>query len=551
MESNITSGSHSQVNIPLEQLNTKSRSDEQEPPIRIGLNRIHLNNSGAQTPRNNLQDLWFGIKSEEPRQGYYTITWHVGPTNNSQLFDLVLEVETCSTKCKLWAKTSEEEVEAITCKDTPNGVRICLQQKLHLEHNSKIAFRLSARLHPTNASSEHGSGFEACSVELVRLGTETPEEDFDYEVEAPGKALQRPNDVTFGQMAPVFATDVSASGEHIVILSADRNNAYIHVLDINDAIQTSASTAIRAGYIIPLKQGQFDTMQLVKIAISSDGEHIALYQEPYEDGLPPQHSRHISILFHFHAFRLNYDSQSMKLVKDPVIQQLEAHFVGYGRFLARNEFQPDKKDFMERDNSAHGDYFVAINESRIDVYDVDNGWKPLFGYNISDLGSMRSRMRQLRILHQSISGPHFVWMENGQNVSVWDLESGANVKYISVNNPDSSQQDIISYLAVSPGGKLLALAGKDWVRTYFMDSCIEICKATIDDGAVLNIEFIDHDKSLLVTIGKPSMEQTSVIMDAMNLSSWQSHKNEFPSSCYTSRRIARPSNGPGVMITVN
>ncbi|KAK3816045.1 MAG: hypothetical protein J3Q66DRAFT_369660 [Benniella sp.] len=538
---------------------------------------------GAQTSQNNLQDLWFGI--EELRQGYYTITWHVVPTNNGQLFDLVLEVETCSTKCKLWAKASKEEVESITCKDTSSGVRIPLQQKLHLEHYSKIAVRLSARLYPTSASSEHGSGFEVCSVELVRLGTETPGKDFDhnllymirvltaslvcafrsldYEVEAPGQIMRRPNDMTFGQMSPIFATDVSASGEHIAILSADHNNAYIHVVDIDDAIQTSASNVIRADYTIPLKEGQFDTMQLVKIAISSDGEHIALYQEPYEDSLPPEHSEPVSIRFPFHAFQLNCittrdpqtasDSQSMKPVKDTAIQQLKDRFIGYGKFLARDGFQSGKKDFIERDHSAHGEYFVAINESRINVYDVGNGWKPLFGHNIGDLATMRSRTKQLQMLHQSISGPQFVWMEDAQNVSVWDLESGANTKYITVNNPDSSQQDIISYLAVSPGGKLLALAGKDWIRTYFMDSCIEICKTTIDNGTVLNIEFIDRDKSLLVTIGKPSMEQTSIIMDAMNLSSWQNHRREFPSSCYTSRRIARPSNGPqdGVMMAVN
>jgi len=239
----------------------------------------------------------------------------------------------------------------------------------------------------------------------------------------------------------------------------------------------------------------------------------------------------------------------MRLVEDPAIQQLKDHFIGYGKFLNRGSSRSGNEVFGEHSSNEHGDYFVAINESRINVYDVNNHWKPLFGHNIVDLGSMGSRTKQLRMLHKSISGSHFVWMEDGQNVSVWDLESGANIKYISVNNPYTSQeqQDEISHLAVSSGGKLLALSGKNWIRAYFLDSCIEICKVTIDDdvGTVMNIEFIDQAKSLLVMIGKPSMEQTSVIMDAMNLPSWLSHKREFPSSCYTNIHIARPPDGQG------
>ncbi|KAF9364402.1 hypothetical protein BGX34_001665 [Mortierella sp. NVP85] len=496
--------------------------------------------------------------SEELLPGYYTVTWCMAPMNNNQLFDLVFEVETCSTESKLWAKTSKEEIGSISPKDPSNGIRLRLQQKLHLKHSGKIVIRLSVRLSASpDASSGQGSKFGACSAELVRLGTEAPGEDFDYEVKAPGKMLLQLDNKTFGQMAPIFAIDISASGEYLAILSADHDNAYVHILDINDALQKSASSSIRASYTITLQRGQFDNMQLVKIAISSDGAHIALYQKPCGDDLSGGRTEPGSFRFPFHAFQLNFVSpkerqnvsDTMRLVDDPAIQQLKDHFIGYGKFLDRGRSKSGNEDFREHNSSEHGDYFVAINETRISVYDVDNHWKPLFGHNIGDLGSMGSRTEQLRMLHQSISGPHFVWMENRQNVSVWDLESGANVKYISVNNPYTSQeqQDEISHLAVSPGGKLLALAGKNWIRTYFMDSYIEICKVTIDDddGTIMNVEFIDQDKSLLVMIGKPSMQQTSVIMDAMSLSSWPSHKRKFPSSCYTNIQVARVPDGPG------
>ncbi|KAK3816047.1 MAG: hypothetical protein J3Q66DRAFT_440553 [Benniella sp.] len=554
-------GGHS--DIQLKQLQTRSRSDEQEPQIRIDLKRIRLNNPGAQTSRDN--DLWFGAQSEELRPGYYTITWCMGPMNYSRLSDLIFEAETCSTKCKLWAKTSIEEIEPISPKDPSSGLRLRLQQKLHLEHSSKVVVRLSIRLSSSpDVFSGQESEFGARSVELVRLGTEAPGEDFDYEVKAPGKMLLQHNvtpDEKIDQIAPILAADVSASGEYIAILSADHKNAYVYILDIS-AVQKSACGAIRASHAIPLQDDQFDSIQLVGIAISYNGAHVVIYQKPNGDNLEPRRSEPASVPFPFHALQLNCitakdllttDRQSMSPVEGRAIQQLKDRFLGYGKFLSRDRLKSGNEEFRERDNGAYGDYFVAINESRINVYDVDNNWKPLFGYNIGDLVSMESRTKQLRMLHQSISGSQFVWMEDGQNVSVWDLESGANVKYISVNNPDTLYQDEISHLAVSPGGKLLALAGKNWIRTYFMDSCIAICTTTIDDGTVMNIEFIDKDKSLLVTIRKPSMEQTSVIMDAMNLPSWPSHKREFPSSCSTSLHVARLSNGPqdGFMMAVN
>ncbi|KAF9364398.1 hypothetical protein BGX34_001661 [Mortierella sp. NVP85] len=364
---------------------------------------------------------------------------------------------------------------------------------------------------------------------------------------ASGTALRQVGEKPFA--AGIFATDVSASGEYIAVLSADYNNAYIHILNINDALHVSEKSDIT----IPLQQDQFIAIQHVGVTISSDGTYVALYLEPHGNfgTRPGKPSPFPFCAFEFRSasekdpqkgsvfgsLGRSFDKISQKLargadytndspekwnnewspIKDQTISQLKDHFIGYGKFLARDKFKSDNEVIIEDGNSAHGNYFVAVNESRINVYDVDN---------------------------------------DKQNVSVWDLKTGSNIKYISVNNPDNpnTHQDIISYLAVSPGGKLLALAGKDWIRTYFMDSCIEICETTIDDGSVLSIEFIDQGKNLLVTTDKPSPERTLVIMDALNLSARDIHTTELPPSFYSSPHIARPSTAPGrygVMMTDN
>jgi hypothetical protein len=50
----------------------------------------------------------------------------------------------------------------------PSRYRLRLQQRLHLQYESEVIARLSGQV----------TEFGVCSVELVRLGTETPEEDF-------------------------------------------------------------------------------------------------------------------------------------------------------------------------------------------------------------------------------------------------------------------------------------------------------------------------------------------------------------------------------------
>ncbi|KAF9345521.1 hypothetical protein BGX34_004675, partial [Mortierella sp. NVP85] len=182
------------------------------------------------------------------------------------------------------------------------------------------------------------------------------------------------------------------------------------------------------------------------------------------------------------------------------------------------------------------EYFVACDESRITVYDVDNRFQPLYGISIGGLNYMKNRADQLRMLHKSLQGPVFVWLEAMQHVSIWDIVSGSNLKYISIHNPHSQ-----SHIKVSPGGRLMTLAGKNWIRTYFMDSSGKICSKVIHEGDVLNIEFLDHNETLLATIGKPSKEQITLIMDAVNLSSWSSTPMTLPSSSYSIQHVVKQS----------
>jgi len=396
----------------------------------------------------------------------------------------------------------------------------------------------------------------------------------EHEVRSPVQVSQRFDMSVVSPKAQIIAADISSSGNYITILSAEQDNAHVSVWKMDGSHQTkdtdtatgnrhdlqshsNARNDPMASVAIPLK-GAFDIMQCVRIAISSDGSRIAIYRQPFDDSLAQGGSAPNSSALHFRQPQLSQSDDcvvpvddkkvprlpSLEWIKNTTPDLLKDPFIGFGKFVARDKFRSDDEGSVSR---LYGDYFVAVDKSRIAVYqcgyDGDKSWKLLYGIAIGELCSMGSRVKQLEMLHKSIEGPAFVWMEDPQNVSVWDLMSGTNLKYISVNNPQSRHQSVIQHLTVSPGGKLMALAGNDWIRTYFMGSGIEICNTIVHDGKILNIEFLDEDKSILILIGKPSMEQISVIMDAMELPLMYSSPRTFPSSSYDVKRFIRTSEG--------
>ncbi|KAF8933543.1 hypothetical protein BGZ58_006264 [Dissophora ornata] len=488
------------------------------------------------------------------KRGYYSIIWCISPRHLGQVLlkGLVFEVEARFMK-----------------------------QKLHLRFDSQVSVRLYGDLHAPLSEQEAGSGLEGHFgvhyLELERLGSDNSRNNRDYIVEAPGRKLhlldvrtcQQSQDVVqYAPMAQIFAMDTSASRAYVAVLSATVSAAYVGIWDIETALPASSNGLQELGRqsitshppmataSIPLQEGEFDNMRLVRIAISSDGSSVAIYQQPHDDDLAPDETTPENFQFPFRVFQVKTSftvaeklpsAVTTALIEDTTTQRSMAQFVGFGKFMAKEKIVPTGNDTLS------GDYFIACNESRINLYDANNDWKPLYGIAIGGLCSMKSRMKQLRMLVQSIEGPIFVWWEDAQNVSLWDIVTGSSLKYISVNNPRSRIQHEIEYLTVSRGGRLLALGGRDWIRTFFMDSGIEICHTVVNEGQILDISFLDEDKSLLVTLSKSTMEQISVIMDALNLSFRHCAVRQFPSSTYSIQHVTQLSDRTPehVMMAVN
>ncbi|KAF9188590.1 hypothetical protein BGZ50_001243 [Haplosporangium sp. Z 11] len=492
------------------------------------------------------------------------------------LKELIFEVVAPLIKYKLWAKLSKDQIESI---DVPGMVRLRLQQKLHLRFDSQVFLRIYGVLHSTLDQDEALSGqdnhFAVHYVELEPLGPDTSKGDRDVIVKAPGKMLQQLDARAcelphrsrgYLPTAQIFAIDVSASGAYSVVLSATRMNAYIGIWDLESTLRSTptiiqeptpfsvTSQPPMASIALPLQEGDFDCMRLVRVAISSDGSSVAIYQQPHEEDMAPGDATPDTFKFAFRLFHVKSDFTDVErlqgtsfstdtLVEDVSITKIMDHFVGYGKFL-RKDLLLGRHDSVHNKGTASGDYFIACTESRINLYDASKKWKRLYGIAIGSLSSTTYRVAQLRALFCSIQGSTFAWWEDQQNVSVWDLVTGANVKYISINNNRNRVQNEIEHLTVSKGGRLLALAGPDWIKTFFMDSGIEACETVIKEengSRILDIQFLDEDKSLLVTTGRSTVEQNSMIMDALNLSFHHCASRQFPSSTYSIQMVTRLS----------
>ncbi|KAK3815318.1 MAG: hypothetical protein J3Q66DRAFT_441454 [Benniella sp.] len=549
---------------------SSDRQDNTDRPhhsIRIPFDGSSTGNFRVSKSLNYNGDLNFDarILQDVLSEGHYSIVWCVTPDHcGNILFDeLLFEVEVAPMKHKIWAKVSKDDIHSIRSMNTSRCLRLRLQQNLHIRKVGEVFTRISGRLH---AHSNDGEAtlprkfhFQVHYMELTRLEYGALDIDQDYEIRAPGQLLQRLN---VGK--EIISMDVSSSGEHVAILSADHEKAYVSIWDMEAVLRPTSTSDIknrgsnslsrsspRATFSIPLPNGDFTIMRLVRIAISSDGLRVVLYQQPHNDDSAPRKATSESSWFPPRCIRDNttyvtakdlqgaHLAQTTQLIEDTSIHPSMDQFVGYGKFMSRDTFGIGSQVSSDDIGGTYGDYFVTCNESRIAVYDVDKGFKSLYGISIGELYSMKTRADQLRILHQSLQGPAFVWLEDLQHVSIWDIVSGTNLKYISIHNPHSQSQDEIGHIKVSPGGRLMALAGKNWIRTFFMDSGIEISSKVIHEGDVLTIEFLDHDKALLVTIGKPSKEQISLIMDALNLSSWNSTPKTFPSSSYSIQHVGQ------------
>ncbi|KAG0256408.1 hypothetical protein BG011_004574 [Mortierella polycephala] len=520
------------------------------------------------------------IPKREVREGYYSVIWCMSPQHLGRLLlkELTFEVVAPLIKYKLWAKLSKDQIESL---DVSGMVRLRLQQKLHLRFDSQVFLRIFGELHSALDQDEALNGqdnhFAVHYVELEPLGPDTSKDDRDVIVKAPGKMLQQLDARAcelphcprgYLPTAQIFAVDVSASGAYSVVLSATRMNAYVGIWDLESTLRSTptmlhepaplsiTSQPPMASIALPLQEGDFNCMRLVRVAISSDGSSAAIYQQPHEEDMAPGDATPGTFKFPFRLFHVRSDftdvenlqetsSSTSTLVEDVSITKIMDHFVGYGKFL-RKDLLLGRHGYANNEETASEDYFVACTESRINLYDASRKWKRLYGIAIGSLSSTTYRVAQLRALFCSIEGSTFVWWEDQQNVSVWDLVTGANVKYISINNHSNRVQNEIEHLTVSKGGRLLALAGPDWIKTFFMDSGIEVCEAVIREGdgsRILDIQFLDEDKSLLVTTGKSTVEQHSVIMDARNLSFHHCASRRFPTSTYSIQMVTRLSSG--------
>ncbi|KAF9969882.1 hypothetical protein BGZ65_011555, partial [Modicella reniformis] len=170
--------------------------------------------------------------------------------------------------------------------------------------------------------------------------------------------------------------------------------------------------------------------------------------------------------------------------------------------------------------------FVACNGMYIDVFKVisEKEWTHIRAIRLTDLIPALNRRIMCKNMMEAISSNTFMWLEdNGLCCTLWDLQKGSNISYIS--NADNAKLSSSTFrgsckMAISPDESIVALASDDTLTTYYASSGIEIDTRKYSGHKVEHIAFQGRSNLLFVVVHRPmSLKLGSQILDPFRLKS--------------------------------
>ncbi|KAF9110687.1 hypothetical protein BGX27_006012 [Mortierella sp. AM989] len=322
----------------------------------------------------------------------------------------------------------------------------------------------------------------------------------------------------------------SKSGSILASLSLSDDKAFINVwnMAISDMRKGHAVTDFEYPGISDIPVG---------LAISPNGDQIAVYQEP-KIGQWKERSNIEEAEFQFKLFdnTLVYCPEAVSNTQDdwaPVIIPLRdftpslnpvdsvpgdlESFIGYGEFL--NDSKPST------DTNGHKSLFVACNGLYLDVFEItkDKKWKWMHSISLADLTPTISRRITCKMMMKSIKYNTFMWLEDdGICCTVWDLLKGTNVSYISDNERNHMGRETrYSKMAMSPSETIVILATTNGTLTTFVASTGAPIDSRVFPGfKIEHVGFHNNDTQPFVVLrDSESLKLSARILDSYQLRS--------------------------------
>ncbi|KAK3824983.1 MAG: hypothetical protein J3Q66DRAFT_98450 [Benniella sp.] len=366
-----------------------------------------------------------------------------------------------------------------------------------------------------------------------------------------------------GTQGPPFTPPItrlawSEDSTFLAALSLWKDIACITVWDmshIRNPKDTSNLQWHRAKAIVRNENGkEFDNLS-IGLAISPKGDQVAIYHQPrigeWKSGTKVE-----KCLFQFSLLNnplVHHSTRTDSIVhmnEEPKRSELERlslphlvlkNFTGYGAFLMEKEERNwetfDTNNALSssvgkctpgRTPSSARTLFAACNGLDLDVFKIghsDLKWTHIHSITITDLTPMLNRRITCKMMMEMITSNRFMWLESGGLCcTVWDLQKGSNVSYIS--SIDKTKFSGLTFrgntrMAISPDQSLAALTSADGIlTTYYTNTGIAIDRKEFTGHKIEYVGFHNHSYQLFVIIrDNISLELTSWILDPLQLES--------------------------------
>ncbi|KAG0224104.1 hypothetical protein BGX31_008191 [Mortierella sp. GBA43] len=241
-----------------------------------------------------------------------------------------------------------------------------------------------------------------------------------------------------------------------------------------------------------------------------------------------------------------------RLIRSDDPHRILKNFIGYGTFLTEtdNKFwemgdvktalsanvnaEDHQHDDGADDNtqstsnegkSASRTLFVACNGIQIDIFRVRQrkGWENTHSINMAGLVPTLSRRVTCKIMMDLVTSNTFIWLEDGGLCcTVWDLQKGSHVSYVS--NSDKARLGTSIFrgnhkIAIAPDETIIAMGGADGIlTTYYTSTGIEISRKEFPGHQIEYFAFHGHKNQLFVTLrNSTTLKLRSCIVDPLCL----------------------------------
>ncbi|KAG0225604.1 hypothetical protein BGX31_007592, partial [Mortierella sp. GBA43] len=179
--------------------------------------------------------------------------------------------------------------------------------------------------------------------------------------------------------------------------------------------------------------------------------------------------------------------------------------------------------------------FIACNGIYIDIFKVKQGhkWDHTRSINLTDLTPTMSRRTTCQILMDVITSNTFMWLEdNGLCCTIWDLQRGSNVSYISIADDVRLGNSVFkgnNKLAISPDESIVAMAGSDGIlTTYYTSTGVVINDRKFPYHQIEYVAFHGHNSQIFLILRDiETLALSSCILDPLHLD-YETPANEVP-----------------------